>query len=252
MGGYAPAFAGQVAVVTGITRGIGRATAMKLIAQGAAVAGIYVSNDEAAMSLREAAESIGGRVRLYKGSVDDPAFVRSMMEDVYTTFGRIDVLVNNAGRTQDQMALLMTEEQWDAVIAANVKGVIHASQAAIPYMARQRSGSIVNVTSVSGLYGREAQTNYAASKGALIGLTKLFARLHAADGIRVCAVAPGMIDTDMLTGLSESKLEDFLQHTLVKRLGTAEEVADAILYLADGRSAYATGQVLKLDGGFLR
>lgn len=246
------AFRDKVVVITGVTRGIGKAAALAFIAEGAIVAGIYRSSDDAALELRQSVEAGGGRISLYKGSVADREFIASAFSDIRRAYGSVDVLVNNAGQTGDGMALLMTEEQWNDVVGTNFAGTFNCSQEAIPYMVRQGGGSIVNVVSVSGVYGREAQTNYAASKGAVMGLTKLLARRCAPDGIHVSAVAPGMIDTDMAQHVPEDKLADFLRHTAAGRLGTAEEAAAAIVYLASPLSAYATGHVLKIDGGFLR
>lgn len=246
------AFHEKVIFVTGITRGIGRAVALSFIAEGAIVAGIYLNSDEAALELKQDVQASGGRINLYKGSVTNRAFVSDVFRDVYQTYGRVDVLVNNAGRTNDQMALRMSEEQWNDVVGTNLIGTSICTQEVVPYMIKQGSGHIVNVVSVSGVYGRESQTNYAASKGAVIGLTRLLARRYAADGICVNALAPGIIDTDMALSIPEDKLADILRHTVSGRLGTVEEVATAILYLASSHSAYMTGHVLKMDGGFLQ
>ncbi|CAH1195480.1 3-oxoacyl-[acyl-carrier-protein] reductase FabG [Paenibacillus plantiphilus] len=246
------AFHNKVIVITGVTRGIGRAAALRFIAEGAAVAGIYVSSDDAALELQQHIQANGGRMSLYKGSVTNREFIANAFNDIYQSYGRMDVLVNNAGRANDGMALLMPEEQWNDVVSTNFIGVCNCAQEAIPYLVKQAGGSIVNVVSVSGVYGREAQTNYAASKGAVIGLTKLLARRYASEGIRVSALAPGMIDTEMAQHVPEDKLAEFLRHTASGRLGSAEEIADAIAYLAGPLAAYTTGQVLKIDGGFLR
>lgn len=245
-------FCNQVIVITGVSRGIGREAALRFAAGGAVVAGIYASQDEAARELQATVHASGGELVLYKGSVSDADFVAAALSDLYSRFGRLDVLVNNAGRTADQLALLMEEPQWDEVLDTNFAGVAVCSQEAVGYMLRQREGSIVNVVSVSGIYGREAQSNYAASKGAVIGLTKLYARLYSRHGIRVSALAPGMISTGMAERVAERKVEEFLRHTAAERLGEAAEVAAAILYLAGSDAAYHAGQTLKLDGGFLR
>lgn len=172
-------FRDHVILITGVTRGIGRAIALRFLAEGAVVAGIYVRDDEAAEQLQGDAEKAGGRISLYKGSVSDQAFVANVMKQVFETYGRLDVLVNNAGRTNDQMALFMEEQQWNEVLATNFIGTCYCSQEAVSYMLRLGKGAIINMVSVSGIYGREAQTNYAASKGAIMGLTKLYARLYA-------------------------------------------------------------------------
>ncbi|RXZ82290.1 SDR family oxidoreductase [Paenibacillaceae bacterium] len=246
------AFCNKVIVVTGATRGIGKATVLRFIAEGAIVAGIYLNNDEAAHQLQAQVNAEGGNFIVYKGSVADRLFVAEVMKDVNRRLGRLDVLVNNAGRTNDQMALFMTEEQWHGVLDVNFVGTCNCAQEVIPYMASQGGGSIVNVVSVSGLHGREGQTNYAASKGAVIGLSKLLARRYASDGIQVNAIAPGLIDTDMAFALSEERRSGFLRHTAAGRLGSAEEIANAIAYLASPLSAYTSGHTLKIDGGFLQ
>lgn len=246
------AFHDKVIVITGVTRGIGRAAALRFIAEGAAVAGIYVSSDDAALELQQHIQANGGRMSLYKGSVTNREFIANTFSDIFGSYGRVDVLVNNAGRASDGMALLMPEEQWNDVVGTNFIGTCNCSQEVMPYLIKQGGGSIVNVVSVSGVYGREAQTNYAASKGAVMGLTKLLARRYASEGIRVSALAPGMIDTEMALHVPEDKLAEFLRHTASGRLGSAEEIADAIVYLASPLAAYTAGHVLKIDGGFLR
>lgn len=245
-------FRDHVVVVTGVSRGIGRAIALRFIAEGAVVAGIYVRDDDAAGELAAEVKAAGGRMLLFKGSVADHAFAADVMKTVFDTYGRIDTLVNNAGRASDQMALRMEEQQWNEVLETNYVGACYCSQEAVGYMVRRNRGSIVNLASVSGLYGREGQCNYAASKGALLGLTKLYARLYAANNIQVSAVAPGMIDTEMTDDVPQEKLNDFLRHTLAGKQGTAEEVAEAVIYLAGPGASYHTGQTLKFDGGFLR
>lgn len=245
-------FRDKVIVITGVTRGIGKAAALRFIAEGAAVAGIYKSSDEAAHELQHCIREDGGRIHLYKGSVTNREFVADAIRNVYETYGRVDVLINNAGRTDDQMALLMSEEQWNDVICTNFVGTCNCSQEVLPYMVKQGGGRIVNVVSVSGVYGREAQTNYATSKGAVMGLTKLLARQYAANGICVNAIAPGMIETDMAQSVPEDKLAQFLRHTATGRLGTVEEIAAAIVYLASPLASYTAGHTLKIDGGFLR
>ncbi|WP_434748724.1 SDR family NAD(P)-dependent oxidoreductase [Paenibacillus amylolyticus] len=245
-------FRDHVVLITGITRGIGRAIALRFMAEGAIVAGMYMQDDEAAQQLKHIAEDMGSHIRLYKGSVSDPTFVAEVMKEVTGLYGRLDVLVNNAGRTNDQMALFMDEQQWADVLDTNFLGTCYCSQEAVSYMLPQGKGAIINMVSVSGVYGREAQTNYATSKGAIMGLTKLYARLYAPHNIQVSAIAPGMIETDMAQGIPAEKMADFIKHTASGRLGTAEEIADAVIFLAGPLASYHTGQTLKMDGGFLR
>ncbi|MBP1989983.1 3-oxoacyl-ACP reductase FabG [Paenibacillus eucommiae] len=242
----------QVAVVTGATRGIGRAAMERLAAEGASVVGVYNSSDKLAEELQSELALRGSDVRMFKGSVTDRSFIASMMKQVYDELGRMDILVNNAGISDDQLALMMSEEQWDTVFRTNFTGTCICCQEAIPYMAAGGGGKVVNVVSVSGVYGREAQVNYAASKGAIIGLTKMLARRYAADGIRLNALAPGMITTQMTDKVPLEKQHNFLRHTNMNRMGTAEEIAGSIVYLASPLSDYVSDHVLKADGGFLR
>jgi 3-oxoacyl-[acyl-carrier protein] reductase len=245
-------FQDKVVIVTGVSRGIGQACALQFSRDGAFVIGIYLTNDTAAQEVSQLVQAQGGQLRLYKGSVADRDFVRRTINDIYHTFGHVDVLINNAGITRDELSLFMTEDQWNGVLATNFKGTAYCMEAVLPLMSSRGRGNIVNVLSVSALYGREAQTNYAASKGMILGLTKLLARKYQPHGITICAIAPGMIDTEMVATLSQKKTETFLRHTLAGRLGTPEEIALAIRFLAGPQAQYLTGQVMKMDGGFLR
>lgn len=242
----------RVAIVTGATRGIGRAVWEQFSAAGATVIGVYARSEEIAARLEAERESRSIPGAFYQGSVDDPAFVKELMQRVKRQFGRLDILVNNAGITRDNLAMRMTVEEWDTVLQTNWLGTLICATEAIPYMREQAGGSVINVVSVSGLHGREAQANYSTAKGAVIGLTKLLARRHAQEGIRVNAVAPGMIATEMTESLPAGTMDAFLGHTHLKRQGTAGEAAAALLPLASGAAAYVSGQVLKVDGGFLR
>ncbi|MDF2667868.1 MAG: 3-oxoacyl-(Acyl-carrier protein) reductase [Paenibacillus sp.] len=242
----------QVAVITGATRGIGRAVMERFVSEGAIVAGVYSSSDELAQELQVKLTAEGGQVRMFKGSVADRHFISSIFKQLNQEFGNIDIVVNNAGISQDQLALMMTEEEWSTVFRTNFTGTCVCCQEAIPYMTAGGGGKIVNVVSVSGVYGREAQVNYATSKGAIIGLTRLLARRHAADGIRLNAIAPGLIATQMTDTVPQEKQDNFLLHTNQKRLGTVQEIAGSILYLASSQSDYVSDHVLKADGGFLR
>ncbi|MCC3372469.1 SDR family NAD(P)-dependent oxidoreductase [Cohnella sp. REN36] len=242
----------RVAIVTGATRGIGRAVGERFASAGATVVGVYARSGEIAARLQAEMAERSQPGGYYQGAVDDPLFVGDLMKRVMAAYGRIDILVNNAGVTRDQLALRMSVEEWDDVLRTNLQGTLLCAAEAIPYMKLQGGGSVINVVSVSGLYGREAQANYSAAKGAVVGLTKLLARLHAEEGIRVNAVAPGMIATEMTERIPAGKMDNFLHHTHLKRQGTAQEIAEGILGLASGASGYLSGQVLKLDGGFLR
>lgn len=245
-------FLDKVVLITGISRGIGRASALRFSRDGARVVGIYRANDAAAQEVSREIQAQGGQIRLYKGSIADRDFVRKTIEEIDHAFGRIDVLVNNAGLTRDELVLFMSEEQWNEVLATNFRGTAHCLEAVLPIMKRQGQGNIVNVISVSALYGREAQSNYAASKGMVLGLTKLLARQCQPFGITICAIAPGMIETEMVAPLPRQKIKAFLRHTLSGRLGRPEEIAEAIWFLATPQAQYLTGQVVKMDGGFLR
>jgi 3-oxoacyl-[acyl-carrier protein] reductase len=242
----------RVAIVTGATRGIGRAVWEQFSAAGATVIGVYARSGDIAARLQAEMESRSVPGAFYQGSVDDRAFVRKLMRRVKRQFGRLDILVNNAGITRDNLAMRMTVEEWEAVLRTNWLGTLLCATEAIPYMREQGGGSVINVVSVSGIHGREAQANYSAAKGAVIGLTKLLARRHAQEGIRVNAIAPGMIATEMTEPLSAGAMATFLGNTNLKRQGTADEVAAALLPLASGAADYVSGQVLKVDGGFLR
>ncbi|WEK54694.1 MAG: SDR family NAD(P)-dependent oxidoreductase [Candidatus Cohnella colombiensis] len=242
----------QVAIITGATRGIGRAVVDRFILEGATVVGVYSSNKDAADRLVADYAAKGIELRMYQGSITDAHFIATLMNDVYEAFGHIDVLVNNAGVTQDQLALMMTLEQWQHVFHTNYIGTSVCCETAIPYLLKSNRGKIVNVVSVSAVYGREAQSNYAASKGAIIGLTKLLARQYASHGLAINAIAPGMIETDMTDKVPSSDVDGFLMHTHHNRMGTSDETASTILYLASSLSEYVSGQVIKQDGGFLR
>lgn len=244
--------ADKIAIVTGATRGIGKEIVHSFVQQGAFVIGIYANNDVAARKIESELNHNGETVLYLKGSVNDQVFVQSAIDEVIKRFGRIDILVNNAGINRDQFIFKMPEDDWNQVISTNFSGTFYLCQAVLPYMEQQGKGKIINVVSVTGVVGREAQTNYGASKGAVIGLTRLLARKYHPKGISINAIAPGMIDTEMIHHVPEDKLSNFLSFTNAKRLGTAKEVANNVIYLATDLSGYVTGTVLKVDGGFLR
>jgi 3-oxoacyl-[acyl-carrier protein] reductase len=242
----------RVAVVTGATRGIGKSILYRLAEEGAKVIGVYANSDQAAREIEEDIWGKGGQVQFYKGSVTDRAFVGEMFQEIKEKQGSLDVLVNNAGIVRDQLLFQMPDEDWEAVYRTNFLGTYICSTEVLPYMKEQQAGKVVNVVSVTGVIGREAQTNYGASKGSIMGLTRLLARKYATRGIAFNAVAPGMINTEMIGHVPKEKLDNFLRYTNVNRLGEPEEVAQAVLYLASDLSGYVTDTVLRVDGGFLR
>ncbi|MHB0975907.1 MAG: 3-oxoacyl-[acyl-carrier-protein] reductase [Candidatus Aquicultorales bacterium] len=240
----------KVAVVTGGTRGIGRATALSLGGAGAIV--IFSGRDEAAAEdTIEAVEQAGGIAVFQKVDMTDAAAVKAFIDEVVSTQGRLDVLVNNAGITRDGLLVRLKEEDWDSVIEVNLKSAFVCCQAAAKHMMKQRSGSIVNISSVVGLMGNAGQVNYAASKAGLIGMTKSLAKELAPRSIRVNAVAPGFIETEMTAGLTEETNAKILERIPMARFGDASEVAEAVLFLASDMSRYMTGQVLVVDGGLV-
>jgi 3-oxoacyl-[acyl-carrier protein] reductase len=243
---------GKVAIITGATRGIGKGILQAFAEAGATCIGIYASSDREAELLQSQLTEQGHKVQFYKGSISDRAFVAEMMASVAAEHGRLDILVNNAGIVRDNISFQMTEDEWEAVYRTNFLGTYVCSLQALEYMVPQKYGKIVNIVSVTGVLGREAQSNYGASKGSVMGLTRLLARKYAADGIYVNAVAPGMINTEMIGHVPQAKLENFLRFTTQKRLGETEEIANSVLFLASDMSNYLSNIVLNADGGFLR
>lgn len=242
-------FAARTAVVTGGSRGIGRAICLELARRGANIVLCYAGNDAAAAETAGTCRQTGASVLSVKCDVTDAQAVQQLMRDTLAEFGRIDVLVNNAGITRDGLMLMMQEESFDAVLDTNLKGAFLCMKAAARAMLKQQYGRIVNISSVTGLRGNIGQTNYAASKAGLIGLTKAAAKELAVKGITVNAVAPGFITTDMTAALGQGAQEKLLASIPVGRLGAAEEVAKAVAFLAGEEAAYITGQVLAIDGG---
>ncbi len=237
----------RVALVTGASRGIGRAVAVRLAAAGAAV--VAVARGDHAGPVAEEICSAGGRAVSVGVDVTDADAVDAMIRTAHANYGRIDILVNNAGIVRDQLAMRMTRADWDAVIATNLTAAFTCSRAVLRPMLKQRSGRIVSVGSVVGQMGNAGQVNYAATKAGLIGFSKALAREVASRGITVNVVAPGMVDTDMTAGLSDSARETLISQIPVGRLGTPDDVAGAICFLASGEAAYITGHVLAVNGG---
>ena len=238
---------GKTALVTGSTRGIGRAIAESLANAGARVA--VVGRDKSRAD--EAAAAIGGGAQGFACDVSDIAQVTALIEDVEKTFGGIDILVNNAGLTRDNIMLRLRDDDWDAVLNANLRGAFATIRAAVRGMMKRRSGRIINIASVVGLIGNKGQTNYAASKAGLIGMTKSVAKEFASRGILANVVAPGFIDTDMTSALTAEQRAVLSAQIPLERLGSAADVAAAVLFLASDLSSYITGQVLVVDGGMV-
>lgn len=243
----------KVALITGGSRGIGKQVALKFAKEGYHIAINYVSDKTDTKTLEEElkAENSQIQVLLVKTDVTDYEAVEQFIKQIIETFGRIDVVVNNAGITRDNLLLRMSKEDFDKVIDVNLKGVFNISKIVTPYMMKKRQGSIINVSSVVGVSGNAGQCNYAASKAGLIGFTKSLAKELASRNIRVNAVAPGFIKTDMTDILTEEIKENINRQIPLKRMGTAEEVANVIYFLGTEQSAYITGQVIHIDGGMV-
>ncbi len=239
----------KVAVVTGGTRGIGRAIVAMLAQSGCQVAFNYQKNKEAALALEEELKKIGCRSQSRCVDMKDFEAVKSWIEEIKKQFGRIDILVNNAGMIIDKALMLMGREDWDQVIDTNLGGLFNVSRAVIVSFLKQKSGDIVNISSVSGLIGLSRQTNYSASKGGVNSFTKALAKEVAAYGIRVNAVAPGFIATEMLEGFNEEQKNQILKEIPLGRLGSVHDVANCVKFLLSPQAQYITGQVICVDGG---
>ncbi|MDT3701141.1 MAG: 3-oxoacyl-ACP reductase FabG [Thermincola sp.] len=239
---------GKVAIITGAARGIGRVTAIRFAQEGAKV--VVADFDEAGETVSKEINDFGGDSFFCKVDVVNFENVSELVKKTTANFGSIDILVNNAGITADSRLEKMTEDQWDKVIAVNLKGVFNCTRAVIPTMKQQGSGVILNATSVVGLRGNIGQTNYAATKAGLIGMTKTLAKEFSRAGIRVNAVAPGFTQTDMTTTIPEKVLENIRSQIPFHRLANPEEITAAYLFLASDEASYITGQVLAVDGGW--
>lgn len=237
----------KLALVTGASRGIGKACAIELAKAGYDIAVNYAGNEEAANKTVEELKALGVDAAAFKFDVSNQETAAKGVEDVLAKFGRIDVLVNNAGITRDGLFMRMSAENWDAVINTNLSSAFYVSQPVVKVMMKQRSGAIVNMSSVVGVSGNAGQANYSAAKAGLIGLTKTLAKELGSRGIRVNAIAPGFINTDMTKDLDTSKFTDFIP---LKRLGEPEDIAKAVKFLAVDAN-YITGQVLEVDGGLI-
>ena len=241
----------KTALVTGASRGIGAAIAKKLAARGFMVIINYGHSSAAAEEVKNQIEQASGQAVLMQGDVSSWDDVDRMFKDIKKTWGRLDVLVNNAGINRDTLLVRMKEDQWDAVLSTDLKSVFFTTKAAASLMMRQRSGSIINIASVVGITGNAGQANYAAAKAGVIGFTKSAAKELAARGIRVNAIAPGFIETDMTDAIPEKIREGMLETIPLRRGGKAEDVANAVAFLASDDAGYITGQVLKVDGGMV-
>ncbi len=239
----------RVAVVTGASRGIGRAVAFELAAQGAAVVINYNSSAKSAEEVVAKIEAEGGKAAAFQADVSNFEQAQNLIKFAIDTFGNLDILVNNAGITRDGLIMMMKEDDWDAVINTNLKSTFNCAKAAVRHMMRKRYGRIINIASVAGQMGNPGQTNYSASKAGQIGFTKALAREVASRKVTVNAVAPGFVDTEILDALPKETLEAALKLVPLGRMGTPEEIAHAVAFLADERAAYITGQALGIDGG---
>lgn len=240
---------GKVALVTGAAKGIGKAIALALAADGAAVIVNYNGSKDRAEQTVEKIKALGADAIAYQCNVADTKAVDDMIKEIIRIYGRLDILVNNAGITRDNLIMKMTEEDFDAVINANLKGCFNTIKAVSRQMLKQRSGRIINITSVSGILGNAGQANYAASKAGIIGLTKTMARELASRGITVNAVAPGFVDTDMTQTLSDSIKAAATAQIPLGHFGRPEDIASMAAYLASEKASYITGQIISVDGG---
>lgn len=244
-----PDLKNKVALVSGGSRGIGKAIALELARNQVKVAFNYASDKESAKLTLGEVKQLGSDSLIIQGDVRDFEFAKSFIEAAKSKFGRIDFLVNNAGILKDKSLMMMSEAEWKDVIDVNLNGAFNLTKALITTFLKQKSGSIVNISSTAGLIGSAGQTNYSSSKAGLNGFTKSLAREVAAYGIRVNAVAPGFVETDMIKSMQESRLQKLLENVPMKRIGLPAEVARVVLFLLSDSASYITGQVVCIDGG---
>ena len=242
-------FKDKVAIVTGGSRGIGRAVVLMLADNGCNVAFNYLSSKDAADALVKEAEAKGVRCLASQVDVRDFTAVKAWVAEMKEKFGRLDILINNAGIVRDKPLMMMLDEDWNDVIDTNLQGMYHAARSCIVTFLKQRSGNIVNISSVSGVIGLPGQTNYSAAKGAMNAFTKALAKEVAAYGIRVNTVAPGFVETDMLASIDEGQKDKVRESVPLGRFGRPEEVAGCVRFLLSEESGYMTGQIIQMDGG---
>ena len=240
---------GKIAVVTGASRGIGRAIALELASRGAFVVVNYNGSKDRAEEVKKEIEAAGGKAEVYQCNVSDFEKCQAFIQDVIKTYGRLDILVNNAGITRDGLLMQMSETDFDSVIETNLKGTFNTIRFASRQMLKQRSGRIINMSSVVGIAGNAGQANYASSKAGVIGLTKAVARELASRGITVNAIAPGFIETEMTEVLSDAVKEASVAQIPLGRFGKPEDIAKTAAFLASDDAGYITGQVIQVDGG---
>lgn len=240
---------GKTALITGASRGIGRAIALELAGQGSNIIINYAGNQEKAQETQKECEALGVSTLLLQGDVADSAQVKAMMDKALAAFPAIHILVNNAGVTRDGLLMKMSDEDYDTVLDTNLKGAFLCTRQLTRPMMKQRWGRIINISSVVGVLGQAGQANYAASKAGLLGLTKSVARELASRQITVNAIAPGFIQTDMTDALSQEQKESIAKEIPLERLGTGEDIAKMVAFLAGDQGSYITGQVISIDGG---
>ena len=239
----------KIALITGAGRGIGRAIAIALAKEGAEVVINYNGSEERAKEVKQTIEENGGKASIYKCNVSDFTACEAMIKVIVKEYGHLDILVNNAGITKDGLIMKMKEEDFDSVLNVNLKGTFNTIRHSARQMLKQRSGKIINISSVSGILGNVGQANYAASKAGVIGLTKTMARELGSRGITVNAIAPGFVDTEMTEVLSEEIRENACKQIILGRFGKPEDIANTAVFLASDKADYITGQVISVDGG---